>query len=211
MRHLNLSDRIFSEFQHCLNTISNKAQAQRTSPAQNIKNNDLNQEEQTISSGCMRVNHTGEVCAQALYRGQALATHNPELHQHLLEAANEEHDHLAWCEQRLQELNTHTSYLNPLWYITSFMIGFSTARISDAISLGFVEETEKQVIEHLEQHQKRISKQDQKSLNILDTMRSDEARHANNAKTFGAQELPLILKCLMRLQSKVMTTTAYYI
>lgn len=211
MRQFNRLDHYLKEAQNLLDTLNHTPIAERSNPGKDFALPELNQEEQRISQGCMRVNHTGEVCAQALYRGQAFGTQNAHLKHHLDQAANEEADHLNWCQQRLNELNTHTSYLNPFWYGASFLIGVLAARMGDDLSLGFVEETEKQVVAHLTQHQKTLSTKDQKSLAIIKEMSLDEQRHAKNAKSEGAKELSPLLKLLMKFQSKVMTTTAYYI
>lgn len=210
MRNLTWSDRLLNEVQHFLDTLNHQARPLRQNPAEIYPEPTLDIAEQKLSRGCMRVNHTGEICAQALYRGQAFGTGNQELRAHFNEAAAEEVDHLEWCQERLDELKTHTSYLNPLWYFGSFIIGLMAARLGDTLSLGFVEETEQQVTEHLAQHQKVLPKQDYKSLAIVKVMMEDEARHAENARNFGAEPLPQALRLLMRLQSKVMTKTAYY-
>jgi len=211
MRSFNSLDRLLNEVQHFLDTLTHQARPDRPNPAAMYAETSLNHNEKRQSQGFMRVNHTGEICAQALYRGQAFGTENKTLKQHFNVAANEEVDHLEWCQERLQELATHTSYLNPLWYIGAFIIGYSAARLGDALSLGFVEETEQQVIRHLERHQQDLPMNDHKSRAIVAVMQTDEAQHAQDAKTAGAQNLPLILKLLMQLQSKVMTTTAYYL
>lgn len=211
MRNFSPIDKLLTEAQHFLDTLNHTPVAQRPNPAQDFLNPELTADEQRISQGCMRVNHTGEICAQALYRGQAFGTANTKLKAHFGKAANEESDHLNWCQERLNELHTHTSYLNPFWYLASFMIGIAAARLGDNLSLGFVEETEHQVIKHLSNHQKALPKQDQKSHAIIKKMTEDEAKHAEHAHHAGAKELPATLKLLMHCQSKVMTTTAYYI
>lgn len=211
MRHHSPLDRFLQEAQHFLDTLSHTTQANRANPASNEAETELSLDEQRISQGCMRVNHTGEICAQALYRGQAFGTKNHPLKQHLNKAAVEEIDHLHWCKERLDELDTHTSYLNPFWYCASFLIGYTAARRGDPLSLGFVEETEQQVLVHLTQHQKILPLHDQKSRAIIGIMKLDEAEHADNAKNAGAKRLSPLLKFLMKLQSKVMTTTAYYV
>lgn len=168
----------------------------------------LSAEEAALSAQLMRINHVGEICAQALYTGQAAGTANAALRQHLQEAADEEVDHLAWTEQRLQELNSHRSYLNPLWYAGSFALGFAAARAGDDWSLGFVEETEKQVEQHLDDHLRRLPAGDTRSRTIVAAMREDEIRHAQHARELGARRLPLPIRLGMRACSKVMTTIA---
>lgn len=159
----------------------------------------------------MRVNHAGEICAQALYQGQALTAKLPDVREKMEQASREENDHLAWTESRLRELGTHTSYLNALWYTGSFAIGATAGLIGDRWSLGFLAETERQVVEHLTGHLSRLPPQDEKSRAILEQMREDEGHHATVAIEAGAAELPPPVKQLMRLTSKVMTKTAYWI
>lgn len=211
MRRLNPIDAFLNECQHLLESVYSKPKAERENPAKLRMEQNLDPSEAKQSQGFMRVNHTGEICAQALYRGQAFATHNPELKAHLHQAAVEEADHLAWCEERLQELGSHTSRLNLFWYSASFLIGYLAAKRGDEVSLGFVEETEKQVVKHLEHHERHLSPIDHKSRAIIAVMRDDEYKHGEAAHNKGAMELPDVVKLLMKLQSKVMTTTAYYI
>lgn len=160
-------------------------------------------------AGLMRVNHTGEVCAQALYQGQALTARLPRVRRQMEDAAREEEDHLAWCEQRLAELDSHTSVLNPVWYGMSLGIGAIAGVAGDKWSLGFVEETEVQVCAHLSGHLARLPTEDLRSREIIEQMRDDEARHAALAKRAGAASLPAAIKKLMSAVAKVMTTTAY--
>ena len=162
-----------------------------------------------LSGALMRVNHVGEVCAQALYQAQALTARTPELRQQMLDAAQEELDHLAWTQQRLRELGDRPSLLNPLWYAGSFAIGLAAGRAGDAISLGFVVETERQVEEHLAGHLDRLPAQDTASRAVVEKMREDEARHGRHARAAGAAELPPPVVHLMRLAARVMTTTAH--
>lgn len=192
-------------------TLCAPAMTTRSSPATNQPEISLSKEAQKKSGALMRINHTGEVCAQALYYGQAMATTSSQLKHTLLQAAREETDHLAWCEQRIQQLATHTSYLNPLWYLGAFSIGLVCGAISDRWSLGFVVETERQVEQHLKNHLATLSQEDQKSRQIVEQMCQEEAQHATVALGAGAMELPDIVKSLMNIMSKVMTTTAYYI
>jgi ubiquinone biosynthesis monooxygenase Coq7 len=162
-------------------------------------------------AGLMRVNHAGEISAQALYHGQALLARSAANRDYLLQAAAEEGDHLAWCEQRLKELGTHASLLNPFWYAGAFTIGAAAAAISDSLSLGFLTETERQVEGHLDSHLQQLPAVDQRSRRILEAMRSDEIRHAETAAARGAAELPSWARALMRAGSQVMTRLAYWI
>jgi ubiquinone biosynthesis monooxygenase Coq7 len=172
----------------------------------------LTEPERRESAALMRVNHVGEVCAQALYTAQALATRDPALRQHLLEASAEETDHLAWTEARLRELGDRTSWLNPLWYAGAFGIGFLAGKLGgDKVSLGFVVETEKQVEAHLQSHMAKLPPNDSASRAIVSEMKSDEIRHAQEAQHAGASELPEPFKQAMRLAAKVMTTVAHRI
>jgi 3-demethoxyubiquinol 3-hydroxylase len=162
-------------------------------------------------AGLMRVNHAGEISAQALYHGQALMARSPATREYLLQAAAEEGDHLAWCAQRLKELNAHTSVLNPLWYAGSFVIGAAAAAFSDTLSLGFLTETERQVESHLAEHLGQLPAGDERSRRILETMQSDEVKHADSADARGAAELPVWARTGMALTSKLMTRLAYWI
>ena len=159
----------------------------------------------------MRVNHVGEICAQALYQGQAATAKADSVRQKMQRSAQEENDHLAWTQARVQELMTHTSYLNPVWYVGSLAIGAAAGLAGDRWSLGFLAETERQVVEHLNGHLARLPANDQKSRAIVEQMREDEGRHATVAIEAGAAELPLPVRKLMRLASKFMTSTAYWI
>lgn len=165
----------------------------------------------TSSSALMRVNHSGEVCAQALYLGQALITRDPMLEQQLYQAAKEEKDHLRWCANRIAELGGRTSFLNPLWAIGSFGIGIAAGLCGDKISLGFLAETERQVTRHLERHLQEMPPEDKKSREILTKMREDEERHAARAMARGGIELPAAIRRLMSFCSKIMTITTRYI
>ena len=172
----------------------------------------LTETEKTEAAALMRVNHVGEVCAQALYTAQALATKDQALRQHLTTACNEETDHLAWCEQRLHELGGRTSLLNPLWYAGAFGIGYAAAKLGgDRISLGFVVETERQVEAHLESHLGLLPANDGPSRAIVAQMKVDEAQHAKEAMAAGAAELPAPFKVMMQVAAKVMTTVAHRI
>jgi ubiquinone biosynthesis monooxygenase Coq7 len=172
----------------------------------------LTDAEKQRSAGLMRVNHVGEVCAQALYTAQALATRNPALRAHYTAACVEETDHLAWTQERIEELGGHTSYLNPLWYAGAFALGYAMGKFGkDPMSLGFVVETEVQVERHLASHLNRLPAKDWASQAIVAQMQKDEIQHAQDAQKAGAQELPQALKTLMGLSAKVMTTVAHRI
>ena len=183
----------------------------RPNPAAHLPDASLSEPERREVAGLMRVNHAGEVCAQALYLGQAVTARRPSLRAHMLEAAAEEADHLHWCSTRLQELNDHTSYLNPLWYAGSYAIGSVAGLSGDRWSLGFVAETERQVEQHLEGHRRRLPVIDRRSRAIVEQMQLDEARHGRRALEAGGSELPLPVRAGMRLMAKVMTTTAHWI
>ena len=169
----------------------------------------LRPEEQRLSAALMRVNHVGEVCAQALYQAQALNARDETTRQHLLHAAVEETDHLAWCEARLKELNSRTSLLNPLWFAGAFGLGLLAGRLGDAVSLGFVSETEKQVEAHLAEHLDRLPAADTASRAIVAQMKVDEAQHGQAARDRGGVELPLVVQAAMKAAAKIMTTTAH--
>lgn len=171
----------------------------------------LTLEQRKLSGALMRVNHVGEVCAQALYSAQALVTRDEALRQHLLEAAREETDHLAWTRERLSALGDRPSLLNPLWFAGAFAIGFAAAKVSDAVSLGFVVETENQVAAHLDSHLDLLPLEDQASRAVVERMRDDEQRHADQALEAGAMLLQPPVQALMRMAAKVMTTTAHHI
>lgn len=173
--------------------------------------NNLTQKEQQKSAGLMRVNHCGEVCAQALYQGQALTARDPKIKNKFKQAAFEENDHLNWCKTRLIELNSHTSYLNPLWYFGSLSLGVIAGIAGDKWSLGFLAETENQVTEHLALHLIELPSNDYKSRAIVAQMKADEQSHAITAIEAGAYKLPKIIQFTMQLSAKLMTTTAYYL
>lgn len=171
----------------------------------------LSPAERSLSGALMRVNHVGEVCAQALYAAQSMATQNPELRDKLKAAARDETDHLAWTQQRLIELGARPSLLNPLWYAGSFVMGWVAGRSSEAMGLGFVVETERQVEHHLEGHLDRLPASDQRSRAIVMQMKADESRHAQEAQQSGASELPSPLRWAMRAAAGIMTRTAHYL
>jgi len=204
-------DRLIIGLDRALRVIGGVAFAGRQSPAARLQDNGLTGAERRRSAGLMRVNHVGEVCAQALYAAQGQLSENPETRAQFREAAREEEDHLAWTAQRLEELNSHTSVLNPLWYAGAYAMGAIAARLGDAHSLGFVVETERQVEAHLASHLERLPASDLKSRAVVEQMRQDEVAHGAAAKALGATEVPLIARKAMRAMSKVMTGLAYYI
>jgi ubiquinone biosynthesis monooxygenase Coq7 len=207
-----LIDRFIIEFDTALRSVVGGAHAHRPTPGSDIQSTALlDAKEREHSAGLMRVNHVGEVCAQALYQSQKLVARNPEIRQMLDHSAQEEMDHLAWCETRLQELGSHTSYLNPIWYAGSFAIGLAAGLAGDKWSLGFVAETEKQVENHLESHLQKLPVEDQRSRAIVDQMRIDEIEHGQAAISAGGAALPEPIQKLMQAMSKVMTSTAYKI
>lgn len=189
-------------------TIATPAAA-RPSPAGDLAEAGLDEAERRHAAGLMRVNHVGEVCAQALYVGQAAMARDATLRRHLLEAAAEENDHLAWCGGRLEELGSRPSVLNPLWYAGAWAIGAGAALVGDRLSLGFVVETERQVEAHLDTHLDRLPAGDERSRAIVRVMKDDEARHAENARAAGAATLPEPIPRLMRLAADVMRAVAY--
>ncbi len=209
-RQYTLLDRFIGEFDAKLQTVFGQHQASRPYPAESVSD-DLSARQQKQSACLMRVNHTGEVCAQALYRGQALTAKSSETKRMLHEACQEEVDHLAWCHQRLQELNSHRSYLNPIFYSGSFALGVVAGVCGDARSMGFVEETENQVEAHLKSHLDRLPKNDFASRAIVQQMKEDEAQHAQSAKKHGAKALPKPVKKIMQLMSAVMTRTTHWV
>ena len=204
-------DNIINEFDIALKTLSNKKSGtSRSYPAEESPEN-LTQEEKDLSIQLMRVNLAGEVAAQALYRGQAMVCEDDEVKEHLINAGLEETDHLIWCKKRLDELGGNGSLLNPIWYAGSFALGAIFGSLGKQISLGFVEETEKQVVKHLEKHLEKISQEDKKTIKIPETMRSDEDQHANEASQSGSEELKDYTKKFMSMTAKVMTSTSAHI
>ena len=184
---------------------------ERPNPAEDIAETDLTAAEKDLAGRLMRINHAGEVAAQGLYEGQSLTARLPEVRDKMERAAMEENDHLAWCESRINELGSHKSFLNPLWYSGSLAIGAIAGLAGDKWSLGFVTETERQVVRHLDSHLAKLTEKDQKSRAILEQMREDEGHHATTALHAGGAELPTPIKKLMTLTSKVMTKTAFRI
>ena len=205
------SDRVVAGLDLALRSITGTPRAVRTRPAAAETEAPLDAAARRRSGALMRVNHVGEVCAQALYSAQALATPNPELRRQFAAAAAEETDHLAWTAERLHELGARPSLLNPLWYLGAFGIGLVAGRMGDAASLGFVVETERQVERHLESHLERLPDADQASRAVVTQMKLDEARHGAQAQAAGAETLPRSVRQLMRLAARVMTTTAHHV
>lgn len=192
-----------------LRTLFATPRAAKSCPSDGMDDAGLDPDQQRHAAGLMRVNHVGEICAQALYSAQALATRNPALQAHFTQACHEETDHLAWTEQRLAQLGERPSVLNPLWYAGAFGLGLVAGKLGDAVSLGFVVETERQVGEHLKSHLELLPEQDLASRAIVAQMHEDELKHAQEAQQAGATELPQAVKTMMRLAAKVMTQTAY--
>ena len=211
---MSIIDNIINEFDIALKTLSNKKSGTgRTYPPEPSDKNseELTQQEKKLSIQMMRVNLAGEVAAQALYRGQALVCKDPEIKKHLIEAGEEETDHLVWCKKRLDELEGRSSILNPIWYAGSFAIGAVFGNFGEKVSLGFVEETEKQVVAHIDKHLNKISPKDKETIEILKTMREDEDLHAQQAVDNGGEELKIPTKKIMSATAKVMTSTSAYI
>jgi len=209
-RHYSPLDRALMRVEHALSTtLTNSARAQRTNPAAHTPELVLDDAARRHAAGLMRVNHTGEVCAQALYVGQAAVARDPATRAQLLEAAQEETDHLAWCADRLRELDSRPSLFNPLWYAGSYAIGAAAGLRGDGWNLGFVVETERQVEAHLAEHLRSLPAEDLRSRAILETMKEDEARHADHAEAAGARVLPQPIPRVMALASALMKAVAY--
>ena len=205
-------DAFINTLDQALRTVFASHHASRPNPAAGMAAVQMTDEEKKTSGALMRVNHVGEVCAQALYASQALATRNPHLRQHFLQASAEETDHLAWTEARLRELGSRPSLLNPLWYAGAFGLGFLAGKWGgDAISLGFVVETERQVEAHLQSHLNRLPQADLASRAVVAQMKTDEAQHAAEAQKAGARPLPSPVPEAMRMAASVMTTVAHHI
>ena len=209
LRHLSPLDRLLDSAQNALVTVLGAPRAGRGNPGQAEAEATLDAAERRHAAGLMRINHTGEVCAQALYVGQAAVARDPATRAHLLEAAQEETDHLAWCGDRLRELDSRPSLFNPLWYAGSWAIGAAAGLRGDGWNLGFVVETERQLEAHLEEHLQTLPATDARSRAILSVMKDDEARHADNALAAGARILPPPIPQVMALASKLMKTVAY--
>jgi ubiquinone biosynthesis monooxygenase Coq7 len=210
-RRLSLVDRLVQEFDRGLRTVAAANVAARPNPAGRAPETVVEPAARRHAAGLMRVNHAGEIAAQALYHGQALTARDPKIRQSLLDAARDETDHLAWCQDRVRELDSHTSLLAPVWYAGAFTIGAVTGLAGDRTSLGFVAETEKQVVEHLESHllENGLPEDDERSRRIVEQMQADEDRHGSDAKQAGGRELPRPIRELMRRTARIMTRTAY--
>lgn len=204
-------DSLIIGFDRALRAISGVASAARPMPGQGLSEDFTDPVQRRHSAGLMRVNHVGEVCAQALYAAQARFAKTDVLRQQFIAAGKEEEDHLAWTAERLSELGSHPSLLNPLWFVGAYVVGAVAAKVGDAQSLGFVVETERQVEAHLESHLRELPPEDARSLAIVAAMRQDEAAHGAAAQALGAATTPAPLRLAMTAMSKVMTSTAYYI
>jgi ubiquinone biosynthesis monooxygenase Coq7 len=202
-------DELIIGFDRGLRTLTGTPRAARPMPGEALPEAGLSADERRDAAALMRVNHCGEICAQALYQGQALASENEALKRALEQAAREEEDHLAWTEQRIAELGGRTSLLNPVWYVGSLALGFAAGKAGDAWNLGFLNETERQVEAHLQGHLDRLSPRDAKTRAVVEVMQRDEAQHARIAESLGARELPGPVKALMKASAKVMTTISY--
>lgn len=211
-RHFSLLDQAITQLDSGIRTLlGNVITTERENPANTQDEAELSATEKELAGRLMRINHAGEVAAQGLYQGQALTAKLPLTRQQMQRSASEENDHLAWCRQRIKELDTHTSVLDPIWYLGSLSIGAAAGLVGDKWSLGFVAETEHQVVKHLDEHLTRISKNDVKSRAILKQMKHDEAHHATVALEAGAHDLPTPIKKAMTLVSKIMTRSTYWI
>lgn len=206
-----LMDSLLTAADNALRTLFATPRASEVTPAHGMAEAALSPAERKMAGALMRVNHVGEVCAQALYTAQATVTRDPQLRAQLQEAAREETDHLAWTQQRLDALGARPSLLNPLWFAGAFALGIVAAKVSDRASLGFVAETENQVAAHLDSHLQRLPQQDTASRAVVTRMKADEERHAAQARASGALALPAPARAAMRAAAKVMTTTAHYI
>ena len=204
-------DALILQFDKALRTVFASANSRRPYPDAGLPEADLDEPEKRHAAGLMRINHSGEVCAQALYAGQALTARNPETQGALLAAADEETEHLAWCEKRLDELGSHKSFLNPFWYAGSFALGALAGALGDKWNLGFLAETERQVEGHLGGHLDTLPEQDGKSRAIVEQMKLDEAKHADTAIAHGGVPLPGPVRTAMQLTSKILTHTVYRI
>lgn len=204
-------DDLIIAFDRGLRTLFANAPTVRSLPAGNLPEADMSETEKRHAAALMRINHTGEICAQALYQGQALTARNPEVKRALEEAAWEETEHLNWCETRIAELGSHKSFLNPVWYAGSLTMGMVAGALGDKWNLGFLAETEKQVEAHLDGHLSDLPQQDARSRAIVEQMKQDEIKHANTAQEHGGAPLPTPVKLAMKMTSKVMTRTVYWV
>ena len=208
---MNITDTLINQIDTTLRNLITKPKAHRSSPAQQLQAESTEfgcEKAQALSASLMRVNHVGEICAQALYQGQALTSRSDEVRQKMQQAADEEVDHLSWCEERLNQLDSRPSYLNPLWYTGSLALGIAAGLAGDEWSLGFLAETERQVVAHLEGHLDKLPQEDLASRAIVEQMAIDEAEHAQMAIDNGAAELPKAIKFAMQGAAKIMTTVA---
>ncbi len=211
-RQLTPLDRLLASANNALRTVAAPAgRSARQNPAENIIDSDLNASEKRHAAGLMRINHAGEVAAQALYQGHATVARDKDIEEQMQRAADEEFDHLAWCEQRIHELGEDVSKLSPFWYAGAFAIGAASGVLGDKWSLGFIAETERQVCSHLDSHLDDLPPEDAKSRAIVEQMRDEEEEHGENAIDAGAAELPGPIKHVMQLTAKVMTKTAYWV
>jgi ubiquinone biosynthesis monooxygenase Coq7 len=201
-------DNLIAEIDKAVRAVAGVPESTRPMPRA-AEESTLDESERRHAAALMRVNHCGEVCAQALYQGQALASSGEDIKAALAKAAREEADHLAWSAQRIRELGGRTSALNPLWYAGSLAIGYTAGRLGDAWNLGFLAETEKQVEQHLQGHLERLNPSDATTRAVIETMQREEAGHAKTAEALGARELPAPVKCAMRALARVMTTLSY--
>ncbi len=204
-----LVDTIIGVLDKGIKTLSGNVSSSRPNPAQKIQNAEMTEKERAHAAGLMRVNYVGEICAQALYEGQALTAKNDSVKKQLLQAADEERDHLAWCAERLEELNSHRSFLSPFFYVSSFFVGAVTGLLGDKHSLGFVEATEDRVVAHIDEHLKTLPQTDERSRAVLTQMREDEKRHGEEALSIGGDQFSRRTKSLMKLLSGVMTRSTY--
>lgn len=205
------TDRLIVEFDKALRAVFAPAASVRPVPGERLPEAVLSTAEKQHVAGLMRVNHCGEICAQALYQGQALTSHNPDVRISLERAGREETEHLAWTEQRILEMGGRKSFLNPLWYASALTMGAVAGCCGDGWNLGFLAETERQVESHLDSHLSRLPEQDRKSWEIIEQMKIDEVSHAKMAEQLGARELPVLVKMAMKVAARVMTRTAYIV
>jgi 3-demethoxyubiquinol 3-hydroxylase len=209
-RHFSLVDRLIAPLDQAARTLIGTNHSARPYPAEGVAET-IEDAERSTTAGLMRINHAGEVAAQALYQGQAFVASNATTRESLMTAAREETDHLAWCSARIKELGGRTSLLNPLWYAGSFAIGALAGLAGDRTSLGFVAETERQVVEHLEGHLHRLPQKDARTRSILEQMSADEERHGRSALQAGGAELPPVARAMMKLTARIMTRTARWL
>jgi ubiquinone biosynthesis monooxygenase Coq7 len=208
---MSIPDSVIVEFDRALRTVLGEPQSRRTNPAEAVSEERLDDGQRRRGAALMRVNHCGEVCAQALYQGQALASSSLEIQTALTRAASEETDHLAWSAQRIRELGGRASLLNPVWYAGALALGYAAGKLGDRWNLGFLAETERQVESHLQGHLDRLGERDAKTRAVIRAMQQEEAGHRKTAEALGASELPPPVRQAMRWAAKLMTTTSYWI